>query len=129
MSAKDFSWWRMSPFLGFNVHTAFYLLVILRLTGNYILSSDNLVAIVFFQGETLLASPPQKFQEVQTGAKDLVMLKHHLVKGINGEVTVGVGIFQRGHGGVKCVGLVAKGGVVHGDYLESMLERKKRGST
>lgn len=54
------------------------------------------------------------------------MLEHHLVKGINGEVTIGVSIFQRGHGGIKCVGLMAKRGVVHGDYLESMLERKKR---
>lgn len=53
------------------------------------------------------------------------MLEHHLVKGINGEVTVGVSIFQRGHRGIKCVGLMAKRGVVHGDYLESMLERKK----
>lgn len=53
------------------------------------------------------------------------MLEHHLVKGIDGEVTVGVGIFERGHGGVKCVSLVAEGGILHGDDLESVLERKK----
>lgn len=53
------------------------------------------------------------------------MLKHHLVEGIDGEVTVGVGIFERGHGGVQCVGLVAEGGIVHGDDLESVLEGKR----
>lgn len=124
MSVKDSShgggWFHLLPL------NTFYWLLILQLTGNYRLSSENLVVIVFFQGETLSASPPQKFQEVQTGIKDLVMLEHHLVKGINGEVTIGVSIFQCGHGGIKCVGLMAKRGVVHGDYLESMLERKKR---
>lgn len=124
MSVKDYShgggWYHLLA-----LNTTFYWLLILQLTGNYRLSSENLVVIVFFQGETLSASPPQKFQEVQTGIKDLVMLEHHLVKGINGEVTVGVSIFQRGHGGIKCVGLMAKRGVFHGDYLESMLERKK----
>lgn len=102
----------------------FYLLGILQLTGNYILHGQNLVTVVFFQGETLSASPPQKFQEIQTCMKDLVMLKHHLVKCINWEVTVGVSIFKRGHGGVKRICLMAEGGIVHGNYLESMLGRK-----
>lgn len=56
------------------------------------------------------------------------MLKHHLVKGIDGEVTVGVSIFERGHGGVKCVSLVAERGILHGDDLESVLVRKKEPS-
>lgn len=92
------------------------------------LGGESSAAVVFLQGETFSTSPAQKFQEVQTGVKDLVVLEHHLVKGIDGKVTVGVGIFERGHGGVKCVSLVAEGGILHGDDLESVLEREKESS-
>lgn len=77
--------------------------------------------LVFFQGKALSTSPAQKFEEVQTGVEDLVVFKHHLVKRVDREVTVGVGIFECGHGGVKRVRLVAERGVLHGDDLESML--------
>lgn len=102
--------------------------LIFQLTGKYGLGGASSAAAVFFQGETFSTSPPQKFQEVETGVEDLVVLEHHLVKGIDGEVTVGVGIFERGHGGVKCVGLVAKWGIVHGDDLKGVLETKKEGA-
>ena len=76
---------------------------------------------VLFQGEALPTSPAQQFEEVQTGVEDLVVLEHHFVKGVNREVAVGVGVFERGHGGVKRVCLMAERGVVHGDDLESVL--------
>lgn len=89
------------------------------------LTGKTLVAVVFVQGEALTTSPTQKFQEVQAGIKYLVVLKHHLVKCINWQVTVGVSIFECGHGGVKCVCLMAERWILHGNYLESMLKRKK----
>lgn len=52
------------------------------------------------------------------------MFKHHFVKRVNWEVTVGVSIFECGHRGVKRVCLMAERGVVHGDDFESMLEGK-----
>lgn len=99
--------------------------IVFQLTGKYGLSGASSAAAVFFQGKTFSTSPPQKFQEVETGVEDLVVLEHHLVKGIDGEVTVGVGIFERGHGSVKCVGLVAEWRILHGDDLKGVLERKK----
>ncbi len=87
-----------------------------------------LVALVFFQGEALSTSPAQKFQEVQTGVEDLVVLKHHFVKCVNWEITVGVSIFERGHRGVKRVCLMAERGILHGDNLDSMLGEADRTS-
>lgn len=81
-----------------------------------------LVALVLFQGKALSTSPAQKFEEVQTGVEDLVMLKHHFVKCVNWEVTVGVSIFECGHRGVKRVCLMTEWGILHGDDLESMLQ-------
>lgn len=82
------------------------------------------VALVFFQRETLATSPAQHLKEIQTGVEDLVMLKHHFIESVNGEVSVGVNIFQSGHGGVKRVCLVAERWVLHGDDLEGVLEDK-----
>lgn len=73
--------------------------------------------LVFFQGETLATSPAQKFEEVKASVEDFVVLKHHLVKCVNWKVTIGVGIFECCHGGVKCVCLMAKRRVLHGDDL------------
>lgn len=82
------------------------------------------VALVFLKRKTLATSPAQHLKEVQTGVEDFVMLKHHFIEGVNGEVSVGVSIFQSGHGSVKRVCLVAEGWVLHGDDLEGMLEEK-----
>lgn len=79
---------------------------------------------VLFQGEALSTSPAQQFEEVQTGVEDLVVLEHHFVKRVNREVAVGVGVFERGHGGVKRVCLMTERGVLHGDDLESVLGGK-----
>lgn len=82
------------------------------------------VALVFFQCEALATPPAQHLKEVQTGVEDLVVLKHHFIEGVNGEVPVGVGIFQSSHGSVKCVGLMAEWWVLHSDDLEGVLEDK-----
>lgn len=88
------------------------------------LSDDNkdgacslLVALLLVQRKALSTPPAQKFEEVQTGVEDLVVLKHHFVKRVDWEVAVGVGIFECGHGGVKRVGLMTERGIVHGDNL------------
>lgn len=81
----------------------------------------NSGALVFFQGKALSTSPAQKFEEAQTGVEDLVVLKHHFVEWVDLEVTVGVGIFECGHRGVKRVCLMAERGILHGDDLDSML--------
>lgn len=83
------------------------------------------VALVFFQREALATPPAQHLKEVQTGIEDLVVLKHHFIESVDGEVSVGVGIFQCGHGGVKRVCLVAERWVFHGDDLEGVLETEQ----
>lgn len=88
------------------------------------LSRQDSVALVFFQCEALATPPAQHLKEVQTGVEDLVMLKHHFIEGVDGEVPIGVGIFQSGHGSVKRVRLVAERRVFHGDDLEGVLENK-----
>lgn len=80
--------------------------------------------VALFQGKALSTSPAQKFEEVQAGVEDLVVLKHQFVKRVDWEVTVGVGVFERGHRGVHCVCLMAERGILHGDDLESMLGGK-----
>lgn len=83
-----------------------------------------LVALVLFQGKALSTSPAQKFEEVQTGVEDLVVLKHHFVKCVDWEVAVGVSVFECGHRGVKRVCLMTERGIIHSDDLESMLGGK-----
>lgn len=79
------------------------------------------VVLVLFQGKALPASPAQQLEEVQADVEDLLVLKHHWIKRFDREVTSRVGVFERGHGGVKSVGLMAEGGVVHGDDLQRVL--------
>ena len=81
----------------------------------------GLVALISFHGKALSTSPAQKFEEVQTGVEDLLVFKHHLVKRVDWEVTIGVSIFKCGHGGVKCVCRMMERWILHGDDLESML--------
>lgn len=80
------------------------------------------VGLVFFQGKALSTSPAQKFEEVQAGIEDLVVFKHHFVKRVDWEVTIGVSVFESGHRSVKGVCLMAERGILHGDDLERMLE-------
>lgn len=80
------------------------------------------VALVLFQREALATPPAQQLEEVETGVENLVVLKHHLVEGVDREVSVRVGVFKRGHGGVERVGLVAERRVLHCDDFEGVLE-------
>lgn len=49
------------------------------------------------------------------------MLKHRLVEGVKGEVTVGISVLEGGHWRVQNVGLVAERWVVHRDDFERVL--------
>lgn len=52
------------------------------------------------------------------------MLKHHLVEGVDGKVSVWISILQGGHGGVQGVGLVPEWRVVHGNDLVCVLREE-----
>lgn len=80
------------------------------------------VALVFFHCEALATPPAQQLKEIQTGIEDLVVLKHHFIESVDGQVSAWVGIFQCSHRGVKRVRLVAEWWVFHGDDLEGVLE-------
>lgn len=84
------------------------------------------MSILLVQCEALTTPPAEQFEEVQAGVEDLVVLKHHLVEGVNGKVPVGVCVLESGHGGVESVGLVAKWRVVHCDDFVCVL-RVERG--
>lgn len=80
--------------------------------------------LIFFQGKTLATPPAQQLEEVQAGVEDFVVFKHHFVKRFDGKVSVGIGIFQCGHGCVKSVCLMAERRIVHGDNPVGVLETK-----
>lgn len=89
-----------------------------------VVEQKNSIPLFFVQGKAFSASPAQKLEEVQAGVEDLVVFEHHFVKCVNWKVTIGISVFECGHGGVESVCLMAERGIVHGDDLEGMLEKK-----